>query len=217
MKITFDSSPQGSNEWLEIRRGRITGSRFSDALDRTAKGEMTAKARLYALDTARERFGGSAPPVFANAAMRTGTEQEPIARAAYEAETGRVVIEAGFAHTDDGRFGCSVDGLVGDDGIVEIKTMVSSDTLFTALVDGDHSAYMAQIMGGMWLLDRQWCDLILWAPDLPIGAMQVTRIRRDEAAIAKLSEGLLAFDACVESWFQRLSAAVAVPAPAEFD
>lgn len=216
MKITFDTSPQGSSEWLEIRRGRITGSRFRDALDRTAKGEMTAKARLYALDTARERFGGTAPPVFANAAMRTGTEQEPIARAAYEAETGHVVIEAGFAHTDDGRFGCSVDGLVGDDGIIEIKTMVSSDTLFTAMVDSDHRAYMDQIMGGLWLLGRQWCDLILWAPDLPIGAMQVTRICRDEAAIAELSAKLMAFDAHVEDLFQRLSAAIAVPAPAEF-
>lgn len=209
MTITFDTSPQGSEAWLAARKGRITGSRFRDALDRTAKGAMTAKANLYALDTARERFGGSAAPVFVNAAMRTGTEQEPIARAEYEAETGAVVIEAGFAYTDDGRFGCSVDGLVGADGMVEIKTMVSSDTLFTAMVEGDHSAYMDQINGSMWLLDRKWCDLILWAPDLPLGRMQITRVERDEAAIARLSSALLEFDALVESHFARLSAAVA--------
>lgn len=209
MSITFDTSPQGSEAWLAVRKGRITGSRFRDALDRTAKGAMTAKANLYALDTARERFGGSAAPVFVNAAMRTGTEQEPIARAEYEAETGAVVLEAGFAHTDDGRFGCSVDGLVGTDGMVEIKTMVSSDTLFTALVDGDHSAYMDQINGSLWLLDRKWCDLILWAPDLPLGRMQITRVERDEAAIARLSSALLEFDALVERHFARLSAAVA--------
>ena len=209
MNITFDTSPQGSEAWLAARKGRITGSRFRDALDRTAKGAMTAKANLYALDTARERFGGSAAPVFVNAAMRTGTEQEPIARAEYEAETGAVVLEAGFAHTDDGRFGCSVDGLVGTDGMVEIKTMVSSDTLFTALVDGDHSAYMDQINGSLWLLDRKWCDLILWAPDLPLGRMQITRVERDEAAIARLSSALLEFDALVERHFARLSAAVA--------
>lgn len=208
MTITFDTSPQGSEAWLAARKGRITGSRFRDALDRTAKGAMTAKANLYALDTARERFGGSAAPVFVNAAMRTGTEQEPIARAEYEAETGAVVIEAGFAYTDDGRFGCSVDGLVGADGMVEIKTMVSSDTLFTAMVEGDHSAYMDQINGSMWLLDRKWCDLILWAPDLPLGRMQITRVERDEAAIARLSSALLEFDALVESHFARLSAAV---------
>lgn len=209
MNISFDSSPQGSDAWLQIRRGRITGSRFRDALDRTTKGELTSKAKLYALDTARERFGGSAAPVYVNAAMRTGTEQEPLARAEYEAETGHVVIEAGFAYTDDGRFGCSVDGLVGQDGMVEIKTMVSSDTLFTALVDDDYSAYMDQIVGSLWLLGRQWCDLILWAPDLPIGSMKIVRFQRDEEAIKKLSAALLAFDAHVETCFARLSAAVA--------
>lgn len=205
----FDASPQQSEQWFAIRKGRITGSRFRDALDRTAKGAMSSKAKLYALDTARERFGGSAAPVFVNAAMRTGTEQEPLARAEYEAETGNVVLEAGFAYTDDGRFGCSVDGLVGVDGMVEIKTMVSSDTLFTAMVDGDHSAYMSQIVGSLWILGRQWCDLILWAPDLPIGAMQVIRIQRDEAEIKRLADGLVEFDAAVEAHFHRLSAAVA--------
>lgn len=209
MSVTFDTSPQGSESWLAARRGRITGSRFRDALDRTANGALTSKAKLYAMDTARERFGGSVAPVFVNAAMRTGTEQEPIARAEYEAETGRVVREAGFAYTADGRFGCSVDGLVGDDGIIEIKTVVSSDTLFTALVDGDHSAYMAQILGGLWLLGRQWCDLILWAPDLPFGRMQITRIERDEVAIKALADKLLAFDAIVEAHFERLGAVVA--------
>lgn len=214
MKFAFDNAPQGSEAWLSVRKGRITGSRFRDALDRTARGELTYKAKLYALDTARERFGGSAAQVYVNAAMRTGTEQEPLARAEYEAETGNVVLEAGFAYTDDGRFGCSVDGLVGDNGIIEIKTLVSSDTLFTAMVEGDHSAYMDQIVGGLWILGRQWCDLILWAPDLPIGNMKIVRIQRDEAAIQKLASGLLAFDALVESHFARLSAA-ASPKSAE--
>lgn len=208
MSYRFDNAPQGSPEWLQARRGRITGSRFRDALDRTAKGELSAKAKLYAFDTARERFGGSVAPVFVNSAMRMGTEQEPLARAAYEAETGNVVLEAGFAVTLDGRFGCSVDGLVGDDGIIEIKTLVGSDMLFTAMVDGDCSTYMAQMLGGMWILGRQWCDLILWAPDLPIGAMKITRISRDEAAIAKLAASLLEFDAVVEKHFARLSASV---------
>jgi len=209
MTFKFDNAAQGSDAWLSVRKGRITGSRFRDAMDRTSKGELTSKAKLYALDTARERFGGSAAPVYVNAAMRTGTEQEPLARAEYEAETGNVVLEAGFAYTDDGRFGCSVDGLVGEDGMVEIKTMVSSDTLFTAMVDGDHSAYMAQIVGSLWILGRQWCDLILWAPDLPIGGMKIVRIQRDEAAVKRLAAGLLAFDAVVEGHFARLSAAAA--------
>jgi exodeoxyribonuclease (lambda-induced) len=203
--ITFDTSAQGTPAWLQARKGRITGSRFKDARDRTAKGALSSKATLYALDTARERFGGTVAPTYTSAAMRTGTEQEPIARMQYEAETGNVVLEAGFAFTDDGRFGASVDGLVGADGMVEIKTMVSSDTLFTAVVHQDYSAYIDQINGSLWLLDRNWCDLILWAPDLPIGALTIIRIERDEAAIKKLAADLLAFDATVEGYFKELS------------
>lgn len=192
--IIFDISPQGSPEWLEVRRGVITGSRFRDARDKTAKGVMTAKAALYAMDTARERCGGSAPTVFVNAAMRTGIEQEPLARHEYEAETGRMVLEAGFAYTDDGKFGCSVDGLVGDVGMIEIKTIVSSDTLFTAVVNEDISSYVDQIQGCLWLLGRRWCDLILWCHDLPAARMTVRRIERDEAYIETLEAELVAFD-----------------------
>lgn len=211
MNITFDTAPQGSEAWLAVRRGRITGSRFRDALDRTAKGALTAKATLYAMDTARERFGGSAAPVFVNAAMRTGTEQEPFARAEYEAETGNVVLEAGFAFTDDGRFGCSVDGLVGSDGMVEIKTLVSSDSLFTAVVERDYSQYIDQINGSLWLLDRQWCDLCLWAPDLPMGALNIVRITRSEPLIKEMAAKLLEFDALVETYFRKLSERLAPP------
>lgn len=185
---------QGSEEWLESRRGAITGSRFKDARDRTAKGVMTAKAILYAQDVARERVGGTAEGAFVNAAMRIGTEQEPIARQAYEARSGNLVEEAGFITTDDGKFGVSVDGLVDDDGIIEIKTMVSSGTLFRAVVEGDHSDYIDQINGALWLLGRKWCDLVLWAPDLPAGRLTIVRINRDEEAIQALEDDLMAFE-----------------------
>lgn len=188
------TDPQGSEEWLESRRGVITGSRFKDCRDKTAKGEPTAKARLYAMDVARERAGGRAGDTFQNAAMRFGTEQEPYARSAYEARTGNLVDEAGFITTDDRKFGVSVDGLVDEDGIVEIKTMVSSDTLFSAVVERDLSAYIDQINGGLWLLGRKWCDLVLWAPDLPTRRLTVIRINRDDEEIQKLEDDLLTFE-----------------------
>lgn len=73
--------------------------------------------------------------------------------------------------------------------------MVSSDTLFTAVVDGDISAYRDQCIGALWLTGRKWCDLTLWAPDLVgIGRdMTVIRIERDEAEIGALQDDLLAF------------------------
>ncbi|KXJ63096.1 exonuclease [Achromobacter xylosoxidans] len=202
MGLIIHTAPQGSQEWLDARRGVITGSRFKDCRDKLKGGAPSKKCLSYAMDVARERVGGRTPDVFANAAMRTGTEQEPFARAAYEAKTGNFVEEAGFITTDDGLFGVSVDGLVDDDGIIEIKTMVSSDTLFTAVVDGDISAYTDQCNGAMWLLGRKWVDLVLWAPDLdPIGRqLTIIRIERDDDAIEELEDELMAFERLVSKY-----------------
>jgi exodeoxyribonuclease (lambda-induced) len=200
---------QGTPEWLEARRGVITASRFKDCRDKLKTGAPSVKAKLYAMDTARERCGGTAGKVFVNAAMQFGTEQEPLARQAYEVQTGNLVEEAGFICDDDRRFGASVDGLVDDIGMIEVKTIVSSDTLFTALVDGDISAYVDQINGAMWLLDRKWCDLVLWCPDLPTGSMKIIRIYRNEAAIEALEADLLEFERMVSAYAAELQAAIA--------
>ena len=193
------NDPQGSDAWLESRKGLITGSRFKDARDRLKSGQPSSKALAYARDVARERCGGTAPGAFVNSAMKFGTEQEPLARVAYEALTGNLVEEVGFITDDSGIFGLSPDGLIDDDGVLEVKTMVSSDTLFTAVADGDISAYIDQCNGYLWMLGRQWVDLALWAPDLePLGLhLTVRRITRDEASIEALEADLLAFAALV--------------------
>ena len=136
------TSPQGSEQWLADRRGCITGSRFKDCRDKLKSGAPSKACLGYAMDVARERVGGSVLPTYATPAMRMGTEQEPFARMHYERLTGEIVDEAGFITTDDRLFGVSVDGLIGDDGIWECKTMVSSATLFTAVIDGDISEYL---------------------------------------------------------------------------
>ena len=197
---------QGSDEWLTARRGKITGSRFKDARDKLKGGQPSKACLGYAMDVARERIGGSAPPKFQNASMRTGTEQEPFARAMYEARTGHMVDEAGFYLSDDAVFGLSPDGLVNDDGVIEIKTMVGSDTLFTAVADGDISAYMDQCLGYLWLLGRQWVDLVLWCPDL--NHMAIHRITRNEDAIEALEADLMAFARLVTQYENTLRAAI---------
>lgn len=199
---------QGSPEWLEARRGVVTGSRFKDCRDRLKGGQPSKACLEYAMDIARERVGGVAPAKFQNAAMRTGTEQEPIARFAYERRTGNLVEEVGFFTTEDKRFGLSPDGLIDDDGVLEIKTMVGSSTLFTAVADGDVSAYMDQCLGYLWLLGRQWVDLTLWCPDLH--HMVIRRIERDEEAIEALEADLLAFIALVDKYEAALRAALAI-------
>ena len=189
--IYFSSHPQGTPEWVTERRGIVTGSRFKDAREKLKGGQPSKACIAYAMDLARERIGGIAPSKFQNAAMRLGTEQEPLARMAYERRTGNLVNEVGFFYTDDRFFGGSVDGLIDDDGVLEIKTMVSSETLFTAVADGDVSAYIDQCNGYLWLLGRQWVDLVLWCPDLH--HMVIKRIERDEAAIESLEADMLAF------------------------
>lgn len=197
---------QGTDEWLTARRGKITGSRFKDARDKLKGGQPSKASLLYAMDVARERVGGNAPSKFQNAAMRTGTEQEPFARAMYEARTGYMVDEAGFYLSDDAVFGLSPDGLVDDDGVLEIKTMVSSDTLFAAVANGDISAYIDQCNGYLWLLGRKWVDLVLWCPDLHY--MTIKRIDRDEDAIEALEADLLAFAKLVTQYENTLRTAI---------
>ncbi|MBP9806570.1 MAG: YqaJ viral recombinase family protein [Candidatus Accumulibacter sp.] len=202
---------QGTPEWLEARKGAITGSKFKDARDRLKNGNPSSKAILYAKDVARERCGGTAEKVFQNAAMRIGSEQESFARSAYESRTGALVEPVGFFKTDDGMFGLSPDGLIDDDGVLEIKTMVSSDTLFTAVAEGDISAYQDQCDGYLWLLGRKWVDLVLWAPDMAdLGLdMVIHRITRDEERIEKLEADLMAFSLTVRTYESALRKAAA--------
>jgi len=199
--------PQGTDEWLSARRGVITGSRAKDARSKLKGGGMSDKAVLYAMDTARERLGGLAEQPYVNAAMRMGQEQEPVARAAYEVTTGKMVEEAGFITTDDGIYGCSVDGLIGDDGVWECKTIVSSKTLFTAVVDRDIGDYVDQINFSLWLLGRLWCDLVLWAPDLR-RPMTIIRVERNDNAIELLEADLVAFEKVVSGFEAKLAAAL---------
>lgn len=206
MTIIHHQHEQGSEAWLDSRRGCITGSNFRTAREKLKTGKPSKEAMDYARDLARERLGGKAPAKFQNAAMRTGTEQEPVARFAYEKRTGNLVEEVGFFATEDGLFGLSPDGLIDDDGVLEIKTMVSSDTLFTAVADGDLSAYMDQCLGYLWLLGRQWVDLVLWCPDL--NHMVIKRITRDEDAIEALEADLMAFARLVTQYENTLRAAI---------
>ncbi len=197
---------QGSEQWLAVRKGCITGSRFKDCRDKLKSGGPSKACIAYAQDTARERVGGSAPAKFQNAAMRVGTEQEPLARMAYERITGNLVEEVGFFTTEDGMFGLSPDGLIDSDGVLEIKTMVSSDTLFTAVANGDVSAYMDQCLGYLWLMGRKWVDLVLWAPDLDL--IVIKRITRDEAAIEALESDLMDFARLVTEYETSLRKAI---------
>lgn len=197
-------APQGSEEWLNARRGVITASRAKDARSFKKNGESSSERLNYAMDVARERVGGRAASVYQNAAMRTGTEEEPFAAIAYMALTGLVLSEVGFITTEDGKYGLSLDRRVVDtNAAIEIKTMVSSATLFKAVVDGDISEYRDQCVFALWMLALDWIDLCLWAPDLP-NSLHVIHIARDENEIQKLEDDLRDFEKLVSTYEAKL-------------
>lgn len=219
---------QGSDAWLQLRVGKITASRYKDARDFNSptaaekkegatRGKPSAKCTAYAAQVAVERIAQRAiDKTFQSWQMREGQEQEPYARAAYDVETGAIVQEVGAFATDDDLFLYSPDGLIGDDGLLEIKTLLSPDVILRVIGEGDLSAYMDQCMGGLWLTGRQWIDLVLWAPALePIGRqLTIHRITRDEDAIEALETDLMAFAGMVRDAERKLRAG-ATPPPAD--
>lgn len=140
---------------------------------------------------------------FVTYAMRRGRELEPRARRAYEVRAQQLVHEVSLILTDDSRFGYSSDGLVDDDGMVEIKCPLAADKIgqVWASPETAHLEYIDQINGGLWITGRKWCDLVVFCPWLePVGKdLFVKRIYRNEDAIEELEADLIGFWGLVEA------------------
>lgn len=204
-------APQGSAEWLNARAGVITGSMFFTARQKLKsgpnKGGFTSAALDYAFRLAVERISGN--PLdegFETWAMKRGHELEPLAREEHEIALGVIVEPAGFVTTDDGKFGASADGFIGDDGGAEYKCLVSPERLRNVILGGDLSEFTDQMQGGMWITERKWWDFGLYCPALePIGR-QFThrRVFRDDNYIEQLESDLIDFERLVTENEQRL-------------
>lgn len=209
MSFTMIECAQGTQEWKEARTGVITASRFRDATETTKKGEATAKAVSYLAQVAIERISGEpSDEGFVTWQMRRGTELEPVARLMYESRSGAFVTEAGIAVTDDGKFGYSTDGLVDDDGLIEIKCVASPEKIIHIVTTGDVSEYIHQMQGGMWITGRKWCDFVLYVPQLrSVGKeLFIRRIKRDDDFIEVMEQKLMSFEREVSSIERRLRA-----------
>lgn len=205
--MKFIECPQGSADWFAARCGKITASCFADAISLCTRksgervaGDMTAVAERYAADLAIERISGrphGEPPKAW--VLERGHEMEAHARRYYESRTGSFVTEAGICLTDDGTFGYSSDGLVDDDGLIEIKAPIDSTKILAMWQTGDTSEYDHQMQGGMWITGRKWVDFIMYVPDLAfIGKdLFVKRVLRDDAFIDAMVARLSSFDQVV--------------------
>lgn len=192
---------QGSAEWLDLRRGKITGSRICDVMDQLKKGGEGASRRNYRIELIAERLSGRTEDHYTSPEMLWGTELEPFARAAYEMGTGLDVDQQGFIlHPTFDYAGSSPDGLVGKDGCIEIKCPKTTTHIKWFLAGGVPEEHQDQCLWTMLCGEREWCDFISYDPRLPDGLrMSTVRIFRDEERIKRIEQEVSRFNDEVES------------------
>jgi hypothetical protein len=199
---------QGSEEWHKARAGCITASNFADCCELLKNGSYSAKAKQYAFKLAVERISGDLlqEDKFETWEMRRGREEEPNARLAHEQKIGVMVEQCGIVKTDDGLFGASVDGLIGDDGCSEYKCFVSPSSLMPILLDGDINDCKYQVQGQLWITGRKWADFVLYCPALAKICKDLTifRVERDNEFIAEMETKLLKFNQLVNEYEAKL-------------
>lgn len=196
-------SIQGSPEWLSERAGKVTASMVSAVL---AKPETAAYRDYQAQLVAEILTGKPQGSDYTNAHMAFGTEMEPLARSAYEAETGFSVDEVGFCqHPTIERAGASPDGLVGKNSLVEIKVPKVATHLAYLIAGVVPVGYKNQMMWQMACTGRDWCDFVSFRPDLPEHLqLFVIRFKRDPARIIELETAVVAFLDSVEKMINQL-------------
>jgi putative phage-type endonuclease len=198
---------QGSPEWFAIRVGKVTASRVCDVIAKTKTGWGASRAN-YMAELIAERLTGVPASSYTNAAMQWGTDQEPNARAAYCAQTFDDVAQIGFVHHPRiAMAGASPDGLVGADGLVEIKCPNTATHIDTLLSQTIPPKYAVQMHWQMACTGRAWCDFVSFDPRLP-PEMQlfVARLGRDEDRIAELEKLVSEFLAELDDTVGKLTA-----------
>ena len=196
---------QRTDDWFARRCGKATGSRIADIVAKTKTGWGAARVN-YLAQLVAERLTGRVEDGFKSSAMQWGIDTEPQAIEAYEAITLSVVDPVGFVdHPHIGMAGASPDGLVGDDGLVEIKcpnTATHIDALLGSAIPGK---YLTQMQWQMACTGRQWCDYVSFDPRMPPHLqMRIKRVERDQGRIDELEKMVSDFLAEVASKVEAL-------------
>jgi putative phage-type endonuclease len=178
--------PQRSPEWFAARAGVLTASVVSAIYGYRKDGKETAERRDLRMRLALEQVSGQ--PIeepYSNADMQRGNDLEPQARAAYEMTTGRPVREVGFVRDPLFPLGCSPDGLVGDDGLLQIKCPRPANHFETVDAGTIPETYIYQLTHELMLTERAWVDFVSYCPQMPSGLdLLILRHERNEQAIA---------------------------------
>jgi putative phage-type endonuclease len=180
---------QLSDDWFEARGAIPTASGFDRIV--TSRGEPSKQQKAYLYQLAGESILGRKEEGYTNYAMQRGIELEPEARGYYELVKGVEVQQVGLCYPDKKmKYACSPDGLVGDDGMIEIKCPVIHTHVEYLLNNKIPTAYIQQVQGSLLITGRDWCDFMSYYPGL---RALIVRVERDEKFIKKLSNELDSF------------------------
>lgn len=190
---TYEDLEQGTPEWLAARCGIVTASVVGQLITpKTVKPSANDYSRALAVTLTAERITGHVEPIHENSDMLRGTLDEPFARDAY-AEHFAPVDEVGFMVRDDWgfRIGYSPDGLVGDNGLIEIKSRRQKKHLATILADEVPLENMAQCQAGLLVSGREWLDYVSFCSGMPL---YVKRVEPDPKWFAAILDAVAAFE-----------------------
>lgn len=185
---------QGTPEWFEQRRGKVTASRIADIMARTKSGYSTSRQN-YLMQLLCERLTGKVEETYQSEAMRRGNDLEPEARNWYQLETGEIVEQVSFIdHPTIPQAGASPDGLVGDEGLIEIKCPNTATHIETLRSKKPSDRYYKQMQWQMACTGRKWCDFVSFDNRLPDNLTYFCiRIDRNEEIIAEIEQEVTAF------------------------
>jgi hypothetical protein len=197
--IVVRGIPQGSLEWLQLRVGIPTASRM-DSIITPATRKFSKAADAYAIELITERITGQPIDFDRTDWMGRGTGLEPEARKWYSFNQEVEVEEVTFCYTDDKSAGCSPDGLVGDDGILELKCP-SAKVHIGHLLGKTNPASVTQVQGQLWVTDREWVDVVSYCPGLP---PVLIRTVRDESFLADIDACMVKFQVGLQRALQKI-------------
>ena len=196
---------QGTTEWKQLRLGKVTASRIADVMSKGKNGE-SASRKNYRTELVLQRLTGQPTDSFTNLAMEWGTNTEPLARAAYEVAYSTCVMQVPFvSHLTIANFGCSPDGMISTNGLIEIKCPNSTTHIEYLLDDKPPAKYVPQMQCQMAVTGRKWCDFVSFDPRLPEDLqLFVVRLDRDDEYIKEMEEEVVKFLDEVETMYKQL-------------
>lgn len=173
---------QGSQEWFDARLGIPTASRFKDIIT-PAKGDKSKSYKTYMYELIAERLTKNKADFFKSEWMERGNELEPLARSSYSFLHDIEVKEVGIMMNDAGTIGASPDGLIDDNGGLEIKCPKPATVVRYMLGNVLPLEYKPQVMGNLWISGREWWDFLAFHPDMSFFEL---RVYRDENYIKSM-------------------------------